>query len=81
MALQTSSEDYLLMTESHEYSGQIVWIMLGLGLVAVGQVFAWAWDNPSLQGVGWVATVIGAMIAVISRAVFSAVLPAATTRD
>jgi len=59
----------------------MVWIIAGLLLAAVGQLTVWCLNNPSLQGVGWVATVIGGVIAVISRTVFTTMIPATTTRD
>ena len=55
------------MNNSHTYSPHMVWIIAGLLLAAVGQLTVWCLNNPSLQGVGWVATVIGGVIAVISR--------------
>ena len=69
------------MNNSHTYSPHMVWIIAGLLLAAVGQLTVWCLHSPSLQGVGWVATVIGGVIAVISRTVFTAMIPATTTRD
>ena len=69
------------MNNSHTYSPHMIWIIAGLLLAAVGQLTVWCLNSPSLQGVGWVATVIGSVIAVISRTVFAAMIPAATTRD
>ena len=69
------------MNNSHTYSPHMVWIIAGLLLAAVGQLTVWCLNNPSLQGVGWGATVIGGVIAVISRTVFTAMIPATTTRD
>lgn len=64
------------MNNSHTYSPHMVWIIAGLLLAAVGQLTVWCLNSPSLQGVGWVATVIGGVIAVISRTVFTAIIPA-----
>ena len=69
------------MNNSHAYSPYLVWVIAGLTLAAISQLTAWCLHNPSLQGVGWVATVIGGVIAVISRTVFTAMIPATTTRD
>ena len=67
------------MNNSHAYSPHMVWIIAGLTLATIGQLTVWCLHNPSLQGVGWVATVIGGVIAVISRTVFTAMIPATTT--
>ena len=69
------------MNNSHAYSPYMVWIIAGLTLATIGQLTVWCLHNPSLQGVGWVATVIGGVIAVISRTVFTTMIPATTTRD
>ena len=69
------------MNNSHTYSPHMIWIIAGLLLATVGQLTVWCLNSPSLQGVGWVATVIGSVIAVISRTVFAAMIPATTTRD
>lgn len=69
------------MNNSHAYSPYMVWIIAGLTLATIGQLTVWCLHNPSLQRVGWVATVIGSVIAVISRTVFAAMIPATTTRD
>ena len=62
------------MNNSHTYSPHMIWIIAGLLLAAVGQLTVWCLNNPSLQG-------IGGVIAVISRTVFTAMIPATTTRD
>ena len=69
------------MNNSHTYSPHMVWIIAGLLLAAVGQLTVWCLNNPSLQG-GWLGGhVIGGVIAVISRTVFTAMIPTTTTRD